>query len=601
MPRESPPVTVDPHADASTHAPRTPLWREPAFLAVLALTAGAYLLRMDLLPAVGEEPRVATMAREMLETGDWLVPRQQGQVFAERPPMGAWLMAIVGALRGRVDEWAIRLPSALAILWTAAAIYAYGRCFLSPLGAAYAACAYATAAQVLEIGRMGESEAVFTALLSSALLLWHAGQTRGWRAVVYWPLAYALLAGAALVKGPQAPVYVLGAIVVHCALRRRWRELLSPPHLLALAVGAGLVCAWAVPFALATDRHALWTAWALLSAKRFGLDGLAAHLATYPLEVASCLLPWSVIALPLIWPSVRRRLRDRPEHVAFLITACAVSFPTVWLAHGAKARYFLPMYPCAALLLGFIAQRLYEAPRGSAARLRWDLLGWASLTLAVGAAIALTLADVLPLDRLPIEGIERLKPPTPDRILLIVACLLAAAAMHLSRRGRLAAHWGVLAMGLFMASMYQGVVMNVSHRAWHRPDAEVAALVGSVPVEHELVSFGPIDHRFCYLLDRHVSELPWPRDASDVPPGVRYFFMSRWPGDNAERKRLGRGLQWHEVRPGSLPFRWRRLGTVCTDRRLIPGKLETITVLGEVIRDPAGRPLPPKPPAAPAS
>ena len=61
-----------------------------------------------------------------------------------------------------------------------AIIYAYGRIFLTRRGALCAALAYATLGQVLQIGRLGESEALFSLLLASALLAWHAGYIRAW-------------------------------------------------------------------------------------------------------------------------------------------------------------------------------------------------------------------------------------------------------------------------------------------------------------------------------------------------------------------------------------------------------------------------------------
>ena len=64
-----------------------------------------YGTRLDLQPLVGEETRWGTSAQEMLASGDWIVPRQQGQVFPERPPMTMWLMAIAGwARRSRSDR-----------------------------------------------------------------------------------------------------------------------------------------------------------------------------------------------------------------------------------------------------------------------------------------------------------------------------------------------------------------------------------------------------------------------------------------------------------------------------------------------------------------
>src|SRR3954471_17864735 len=104
-------------------------------LFALVLLAGfvalVYGSRLGVQPLFGEETRWATGAREMLATGDWIVPRQQGRVFAERPPMTMWAMAAAGWLRGDVDPIAIRLPSAIAVMLTTSLIFGYTRAFSS--------------------------------------------------------------------------------------------------------------------------------------------------------------------------------------------------------------------------------------------------------------------------------------------------------------------------------------------------------------------------------------------------------------------------------------------------------------------------------------
>ena len=63
-------------------------WREPELWLLLLLAAGTYLARLDVLPIRGEEPRRARVAYEMLATGDWIVPRQQGDIYLSRPAAG---------------------------------------------------------------------------------------------------------------------------------------------------------------------------------------------------------------------------------------------------------------------------------------------------------------------------------------------------------------------------------------------------------------------------------------------------------------------------------------------------------------------------------
>ncbi len=157
-------------------------WRERELWLLLAVVSVIYLSRLTALPICGEESRWANGALEMIATGDWIVPRQQGEVFPERPPLGSWTMAVAALVGGRMDAVAVRLPSVLAVLATATLIYGYGRRFMSRLGALGAAAAYASFGQVLQLGQLGESESLFTFLLAGALLVWHWGYAAQWPA-----------------------------------------------------------------------------------------------------------------------------------------------------------------------------------------------------------------------------------------------------------------------------------------------------------------------------------------------------------------------------------------------------------------------------------
>src|SRR5262245_36627477 len=93
-------------------------WLEIELGLLVALAVGAYFTRMTALTVRGEESRRGLIAREMMGTGDWIVPRCQGVPLYSRPPLQNWLIAAVAAVRGDVDLVALRLPSDCAILVT---------------------------------------------------------------------------------------------------------------------------------------------------------------------------------------------------------------------------------------------------------------------------------------------------------------------------------------------------------------------------------------------------------------------------------------------------------------------------------------------------
>ncbi len=61
------------------------------------------------------EPLFAEAARQMTVTGDWITPYFNGETRFDKPPLVYWLMAIFYQLIG-VNEWSVRLPSALAAI-----------------------------------------------------------------------------------------------------------------------------------------------------------------------------------------------------------------------------------------------------------------------------------------------------------------------------------------------------------------------------------------------------------------------------------------------------------------------------------------------------
>src|SRR5436305_21972 len=73
-----------------------------------------------------DEPLGAGVGRTMADSGDWIVPRLNGQPFLEKPPLYWWTLAAGLRLLGDTDV-AARAPSALFAVLTLLAVWAAGR------------------------------------------------------------------------------------------------------------------------------------------------------------------------------------------------------------------------------------------------------------------------------------------------------------------------------------------------------------------------------------------------------------------------------------------------------------------------------------------
>ena len=102
------------HADDVTQ--RDWLWLVVLLIGVLFVGIG---LR-DPWPA--DEPRFAQVAREMVETGQWLFPMRAGELYPDKPPVFMWMIASVFLLTGSLKV-AFLVPSALSGVISVIAVF----------------------------------------------------------------------------------------------------------------------------------------------------------------------------------------------------------------------------------------------------------------------------------------------------------------------------------------------------------------------------------------------------------------------------------------------------------------------------------------------
>ncbi|MEG4076292.1 glycosyltransferase family 39 protein [Microcoleus sp. Pol14C2] len=91
----------------------------PLLLSILwlcAIASVAFLWNLGNIGLVDEtEPLFAEAARQMTVTGDFITPYFNGETRFDKPPLIYWLMAVAYRTLG-VNEWAVRLPSALCAI-----------------------------------------------------------------------------------------------------------------------------------------------------------------------------------------------------------------------------------------------------------------------------------------------------------------------------------------------------------------------------------------------------------------------------------------------------------------------------------------------------
>lgn len=151
---------------------KTTLWH----LAVIGLAAGVVFFIQLGVPALWDEdePLYAAIALDMYQRGDWITPRYNGELFAEKPPLAYWLMMLGYSLLG-VNEWAVRVPSAVFGVGTGWVVYFLGRRLFSAGVGFWAALAALTSIIFTVSARAATTDSVFVFFTTLGMYAFVAG------------------------------------------------------------------------------------------------------------------------------------------------------------------------------------------------------------------------------------------------------------------------------------------------------------------------------------------------------------------------------------------------------------------------------------------
>jgi 4-amino-4-deoxy-L-arabinose transferase-like glycosyltransferase len=537
------------------------------------------------------EQRAAAEAIDTFDHQHWLVARIQGRARLEKPPLPRWSIAGVMLLSGRRDEWALRLPGALAGMATVALVYALGRRMAgSTVGLA---SAMLLSSMGFFVGEMRQASndgplALFTTLalyafwrlvhdepstrvpFRSAEGITLAERTPAVRVAVrsakgsafaerkapprIWCLVfYTALGLGFLTKGPVIVLLVALPVMPYLITAGRpgfgLRRLVNGWGLLLFAM---LALSW--PLAVLAREPGALRVWTIEMTEKTGFSQLVEHrrhallLRHWPLLV----LPWPMIAVTAaILPfflSIQRRLRDQPTMRREAQTGQEPSMAPLWFAWWwaigsllmfcfwavAKPNYYLPCLPGLALLAGSAWVWLTTSARGHGMPANAARLVLRSQWILLLVAAALT----------PVVVRHFLVPSAWPSVALMALPMVAgvACSVHAWRRGGNLSSLAPLAVASVVCILiaYGWVAPAENARRSHRALAEsVSRLVP--PETRQLNFFSDIDEGLWFYL-RGIELTP-------VPGGLpQHYPAYHLAEDDRVRFRTKDGLREYEAR-----------------------------------------------------
>ncbi len=299
-----------------------------------------------------DEGRYAEMSREMVETGDWVTPRQNYVTFFHKPPLLYWGGAASMTLLGE-NEFAARLTPALAGILTVLTTFLLGIRLFGERAAWLAAGMLATTPLFFGISQAVTMDLPLTACTTAAFAaIWvlHTSERKRMPSI----LAAVAAALAILAKGPVVFALVGLSSALFLLLRRDWKSLRAllgwRPILAFLLVAAP----W---FVLVSLRNPTFLEVFVVEHHLRRFAGSVGHPEGpwfyVPVLLLGC-LPWTLLAAGLGLSRDGRRAFGSTRSPALLFVGLwAAVVLGFFSAAGSKLpTYILPALPALALALG---------------------------------------------------------------------------------------------------------------------------------------------------------------------------------------------------------------------------------------------------------
>jgi 4-amino-4-deoxy-L-arabinose transferase len=402
-------------------------------LGLVGLFVGVYLLPLDARQlAVPDEMRYGEISREMLASGDFVVPRLNGMRYFEKPGGGYVLNAVAMAIFGETN-FAVRLMSALSIGLSAVALYFFLKRYHSDQTAALAAFIFLTSAEVMGVGTFSVLDSMLSCTVTLSLCSFYPALTASGKNRLAWLALSGVFAGGAfLVKGFIAFAVPVVVIAPYLAFRRQWKDLFIFSWI-PLAVAAFVSLPWSLAIASKEPdfwRYFFWEE----HIRRYFSRGNAQHAYPFWFFVPIFLggtIPWSLIG-PLPLRDLMRKRFSEPL-IQFGLVWLVMPFLFFSCSSGKLGTYILPCFAPFSFLLAVALMDRFECHHENRSLQTGIYL--TGVIVVVSLATTLVVSGLYAFDHIPLLDADFIPKSVGWFIGLSIALLLVLGASR-DRRGR---------------------------------------------------------------------------------------------------------------------------------------------------------------------
>ncbi len=339
-----------------------------------------------------DELRYAEVAREMVLTHQYLVPRINEREYTQKPPLFFWMVAGSFKVFQRINEWTARFPVALSAVLCVLFAFLIAKRLFDPWTGFFSALLLATTSEFFWLANRVNLDTTMTLFILISLYAILRGLEQDGRRNFWFRLAFFSAGVATVTKGPLGILVPFLTLIVYLILKGEFGTLKKIPwvsgfaiFLLVLVVGLGPTCFFG---GKAFTRELLFQQ--TVTRYLHGLDhrkGFFYYFYTYP----EALLPWILFLPGAILLSLKKGKGGefRSSYLFILVWALA-NLLFISFSKSKRQLYILSLLPAGCIYVGSYISAVYQGTTRSTPwfRIPVYLLG----VLAIVAGIALPFA-----------------------------------------------------------------------------------------------------------------------------------------------------------------------------------------------------------------
>jgi 4-amino-4-deoxy-L-arabinose transferase-like glycosyltransferase len=310
-----------------------------------------------------DELRYAEISREMIESGNWILPSFNYQVYADKPPLFFWMMAASMTLFG-MHILPAMLPSFLSAILTILMTYLLGKEMFHREVGLYSAWILSTFLLFIFMAQLVRMDMTLTLLITSALYLFYRALREKGHALRLALTGYLCTGTALLTKGPVGLMLPAFILLAYLYFKKEMYKIKNLYPVRGFLIMAALALLWIIPAGLEGGKAYLQEILLTQSAGRvIGSFAHAKPVYYYLIYFPFLFVPWSIYLLLCFDPGLRAKLSEDKGKNLFLICWVLGTLLFFSLVSGKIVIYLLPLTPALALLIARIFNLMLKEPK----------------------------------------------------------------------------------------------------------------------------------------------------------------------------------------------------------------------------------------------